>query len=399
MPRWVSMASFAAAVIALTGCEHVAYYSQGGDSTSESGVDPDRKKALGGVAACAFSLYEDFWSASTTLSGAAAAFEETPNDETRAAVQAAWTNAIAIWQQAELIGVGAAAPMGAPGGEGLRDQVYSWPLVSRCLVEQTLVSQAYAEPSFHETALVNQRGLAALEYLLFYPGSDNACSATSGINKDGTWAALSAEELGSRKRAYAAVSAQDMLVPVQGIDYGWSPARFRFMYTLATAGEPGSDLDSQVGAVRAVTHGLLHYLETQVRDGKLGHPLGLVDCATSTCPEAIESPYAGQSRDHVRNNLLGAQRLFEGCDASGGVGLAVVLEASGDGDIADAVHADLVAALAAADAIGDPSLGPALAEDPEKVKALYDAVSALTTTLAEDAIPILDSDPGAGEIK
>ena len=45
---------------------------------------------------------------------------------------------------------------------------------------------------------VDEKSLAAAEYLLFYGGTDNACSPSSAINGTGSWAALSADELATR---------------------------------------------------------------------------------------------------------------------------------------------------------------------------------------------------------
>lgn len=49
--------------------------------------------------------------------------------------------AFASWQENEVLQFGPAAPLAVAGGQELRDQIYSWPLVSRCAVEETLVSR------------------------------------------------------------------------------------------------------------------------------------------------------------------------------------------------------------------------------------------------------------------
>ena len=84
------------------------------------------------------------------------------------------------------------------GGKDLRDQIYAWPLGTRCFIEQELVAQRYKQPNFATQTLPNVRGLGTLEYLLFYSGTDNECAAAAPINAMGSWAALAADpaELG-----------------------------------------------------------------------------------------------------------------------------------------------------------------------------------------------------------
>ncbi|NUP06490.1 MAG: imelysin family protein [Polyangiaceae bacterium] len=392
-------------------CDRVGYYSITGSTGAGDGDDDDgssdgpstgqlstgsstpstitRAMVLDGVATCAVELYDDFAQAAANLEDATSALEDSPTAENETAARAAWVEAIARWQQAEVLRIGPAGPLTLPQGQGLRDYVYSWPLVSRCLVEQSLVKEAYAEDDWAAVGLVNTRGLVATEYLLFYGGSDNACSASSSINSQGTWAALGADEIAHRKRAYAAAAARDVAVKAAAIGAGWA-GEDGFAAMLADAGRSGSPFATDQAALNAVSDGLF-YIEHEVKDIKLGRPLGKTpECPEATCPGDVESLYAKVSRDHIRNNLLGFQRVFDGCDAASETGFEDLLRSVGAADLADRMSADVKAAIAVADGLPSSDLGGLIERDPATVDALHAAVKRITDALKTDFVTVLD---------
>jgi predicted lipoprotein len=395
-----TVAFVAAQLVATGACDRIGYYSISGSAGAGDGPSGasgsagtgtgtvSRAMVLAGVATCAEALYAGAATASAELDAAAATLAASPSEQTEAAAREAWKKAIGLWQQAEVIRVGPAGPTTA-GGEGLRDYVYSWPLVSRCLVEQNLVSQEYAETSFAATALVNTRGLAAAEYLLFYDGSDNACSASSSINVQGTWNALGPVEIAARKRAYASVVAYDVAQKTGEIHARWAGAD-GFGAALANAGASSSPFDSDQAALNAVSDGLF-YVEVEVKDMKLGLPLGKVDaCPGSTCPGSVESLYARVARDHVRNNLVGFERVWAGCDAAAATGFDDLLRSVGSGDLADRMAASLDGAIAAADALESADFVTLLETDKAGLEALHTAVKSLTDLLKTEFVTVLD---------
>ena len=291
--------------------------------------------------------------------------------------RAAWEQAIDAWQVAELLQYGPAGAFDTLGGKGLRETIYAWPDVNRCLIEQQLVSKAYEGAAFANTA-TSTRGLAALEYLLFYSGTDNACSATTDINTNGSWAALSPSELAQRKAAYARVAAADVATKTRGLIAAWEPNGF--LAQLTTAGRGSTLFTTQQVAISVVAEALF-VLDTEVKDRKLAMPLGLKDCANTTCPEALESPWADRGKQHLRNNLVGIRLLLEGCPAGMALGYDDLLEAVGAPALATEMRADLVAAAAAIDALPGDKLSQALTSDRASVQRVYDTVKELTDFL------------------
>jgi uncharacterized protein len=359
-----------------------------GDDGSDAGPEvPFSKPALlGAVADCAQARYREFRERAQALADKTRAAAENA-DETRAvAAREAWVAAIASWQEAELFRFGPAASVAEqPTGQGLRDEIYSWPLLSRCTIDQQIVSSAYKDQSF-SASLISGRGLGAAEYLLFYGGADNGCSEFSSINAQGTWAALGTVQLARRKAEYASAAADDIAAHAGALLEAWS-AGYREQLVMAGAGSVVFTTDHK--ALNAVSDALF-YADRELKDWKVGRPLGLVDCLTATCPEAVESPFALVSTAHLRANLVGFRRLFQGCRSGfSGLGFDDWLRAVGAADLADRMVAAARDAQIAVDEL-DPPLERAIVVDPNKVAAVHRAFKGVTDLLKAEFVTVLN---------
>jgi len=392
MPRIRFEESRSAGVFALTmlaclcACKESGGKPDGGNGPPAETV---RKELLGATAACEQTSARSFQAAAVELETATAALSASPEAGQREAARAAFHRAMDAWQVLEAMQVGPALPRSQPGGAELRDNIYSWPLVSRCAVEEQLVARGYESPDF-PTMLVSRRGLYALEYLLFYEGVDTACPPTSPVVSGGTWAALPAEELQARKRAYAAAAAKAVRERADQLVDAWEPGKGNFAGTLETAGTGNAVYPSVQMALNSVSDGLF-YIDLEVKDLKLARPLGLRDCAAETCPELLESLYAGRSKANLRANMVGFRRIAEGCgEGFAGKGFDDLLEAVGSELLAAKVRERLVAAEAALGAIEEPELALALVQDKASVRAYYDALKGVTDLLKTEVVTVLD---------
>jgi len=253
-------------------------------------------------------------------------------------------------------------------GEGIRDLVYSWPLNTRCRIEEQLASQAY-ENGFGGV-LVSSRGLTALEYLLFFAGRDTACNP--GTATANVFASLGATELEDRKLAYLGAVSSDVLANARRVVERWDPAGGNFGQTFVTA--QGYEDEQQALTILAWS---LLYVEREVKDWKLGIPAGF------TLNQPVNGPEAAFSRvatDAIVQNLHGFRRLFQGCGPLGeGLGFDDWLGAAGHDDLAtDILHA-LDAAEAAASTF--PELDSATTAE---LESFYFTMKALTNLLKSD---------------
>ena len=308
-------------------------------------------------------------------------------DAELAEARAAWGDAMFTWEQLELMQLG---PIGAvvaaegsvvtPGGEGLRDEIYSWPTINTCRVDQETAIESWGSDGFFTENLVTTYGLDALEHLLFAELA-TVCPGQVPPASDGSWDALGEAGVLANRADYAlAVSGELERVAGDLVD-AWSPDGGDFSGTLAVAGAPYED---EQDALNAVFHALF-YLETVSKDRKLARPLGLQDCGEASCPEDVELLASGAGAPALHANLLGFEALLTG---GGGAGLDDVLVDLGHGDLADTLQADLTAAIALAAALDRP-LDEAVVDSPAEVEALYDAVKAVTDTLKGDLATVL----------
>jgi predicted lipoprotein len=142
----------------------------------------------------------------------------------------------------------------------------------------------------------------------------------------------------------------------------------------------GTVYSSEADALNAVFHAMF-YLESQTKDVKLAHPLGIRDCDADVCPEDLESLYASASIDHIAANLEGFRALFFGIDGS----------ESFDDLLVAAGHEDLVTQVALrldeADAVIaelDTALVDAISHDLDSALAVHTKVKAVTDLIKNE---------------
>ncbi len=212
-------------------------------------------------------------------------------------------------------------------------------------------------------------------------GTDNTCSPLSGINTDGSWAATTPEELERRRARLAHSLATVVHRRAQELVSAWEPDGGDFLGELRRAGEDGAVYGSGREGLNAVTDAMF-YVDLVLKDRKLALPAGLsLDCPEDTCPEWVESRWAGRSIQHVLDNLAAFELLFlggpPGEDARGFDDLLAEL-----GE--DAMAAEMVTAIADARAAFeaiDVTLREAVTSDAATVRAAYDLVKRITDIL------------------
>jgi predicted lipoprotein len=345
---------------------------------------------LSSIAACTTLQYCQLEGLAERFETAARSYAEQQTDANRDAARDAWYFLMRQVEVADLFQFGPAASGMEPGGQGVRDEIYIWPAANRCRLEELLVGKAYERTDFAGTPAAG-RGLTAAEYLLFEVGSSNACPASRPINSEGSWAALSAEELSERKAKYLQAVAVDVLARARALHEAWRAEGGNFARELA---EPdGAPYADQQAALNAVGGALLVYMDKQAKDAKLGAPLGLIEGSDTSIPALRESLYANVSSDHLQANLAGFRLLAQGCAAGQrGLGFDDWLRAANAGAVAD----DLIGALDAADealATLDPPLDQALLSDRPKVLAVHAAIKRITDLLKGQVSSVLDLEP------
>ncbi len=354
----------------------------------DTGVPFTKAGLLTAIADCAVEHFADVEAKVRALRDAAHTFETDRTDAKASAAKTAWLDAMASFEEAEVFRFGPGGNPPLPGAKSFRDSLYAWPHQNRCKVDEQIVAKTYAAPNF-ATTLVTGRGLAALEYLIFYGGNDNGCSSLSALNSQGTWAAVSPLELSIRKAAYAAVASDDALATATSLSNAWLKTAGNFHAQLATAGAGSVVYATQQDAFNSINDGLF-YVEIEVKDLKVGRPAGIFECENATCPDAVESPYARASTAHIHNNLVGFRKMLQGCGKDyGGLGFDDWLRDVGAGDLADRMLSATVASQSAIDAL-NPPLEQALVTDIAKVQSLHATLRGITDPLKTEFVTVLN---------
>lgn len=385
----------AAALLALTAstaCRRV--------STGDDGAAEERRKLVTELGRNVIvPTYEEFVTKAEALNVAASAWAEALRaapSETGVApesVRDAWRDAMAVWQRAEVMQVGPAAPQGTRvGGRGVRDEIYSWPTVNSCRVDQNVVSGDYAQANFFNTQLVNGYGLDALEYLVFNDNPGNTCQPRIPINDLGTWNALGDAEVWQRRADYATATSTHLVTEAKALLAAWTDEEDGFLRHFEKAGLAGSDYATAAEALDDVFAGMF-YVDLIVKDVKLAIPAGIDRSCTDVCPDALESQWGRHSGENVRANLEGLQRLYHGGvpgedDESKPYGFDDLLIEMNAGDLARAFGDTIEEAIARLEALG--SLEDALDLEPDAVRDIHGSVKAVTDELKTRFVTVLN---------
>lgn len=303
------------------------------------------------------------------------------------AVRDAWREAMVAWQRAEVMQVGPAAPRGLrTRGRGVRDEIYSWPTVNSCRVDQHILKGDYARANFFNTQLVNAYGLDALEYLLFNDSTGNTCQQRT-LDQD-AWKAMDGKELWQRRADYAAATSAHLVETARALLEGWTDEEDGFLKHVENAGLSGSEFATAAEALDEVFAGMF-YVDLVVKDVKLAIPVGIDRSCVDVCPDRVESRWARHSGENIRANLEGLQLLFHGGDPEGdGYGFDDLLVEMNAGELAEAMESVIAESIASLTRLG--SFEDALENDPDAVRAVHTAVKDVTDELKTRFVTVLN---------
>lgn len=355
-----------------------------GTSTGSGMVDAfDKNALLDSLVGQVIAPTQDaFIEAAATLEKAAGSYAESLDSADLKQTRDAFVAAMKLWQRLEMMQVGPAGAMGTVvGGQDLRDEIYSWPTVNPCRIDQETVEGVYLDPSTFQAEHINVRGLDALEYLLFNESTDNSCPPQNSINSNGSWDAV--PDLAQARAQYAQTLAVLTRQRAEALRSAWKNG---FAGELTSAGKGSGLFPSAQAGLNAIADALF-YLDKETKDMKLAVPAGLSDCDDETCPSALESRFARISKEAIRANIEGFRLLFTGGE---GLGFDDWLTGLGAETLATKMLKDIDAAIASLEAIEEPTLLEALSSDRKSVETAYFAVKAVTDELKSQFVGVLD---------
>lgn len=315
-------------------------------------------------------------------------YKDAPTDPAaQAAAQDAWRDAMRAMQRVNLVEVGPAGPPGVVvGGQGLGDEIYAWPLINRCKIDQTIVSRDYENVETVGGYSVNARGLGAIEYLLFpLPDNANSCPANDPINMFNMW--ILVNDMNARRGTYAHHAALQALYQATRLRAEWEPNAGDYLRFVRDPSVSGSPYSSSQQVLNAMSDAIF-YLYSETRDMKVAYPAG-INSLDGPQPSFVESTNSDTALAHIRTNIEAFRETFTGGPpGSTNLGFDDLLVQMGQGSVATDMIARTDAALAACDAVTGP-LEAAVIDNPAQVQALYDALKGVSDLLKADFISVL----------
>ena len=188
-------------------------------------------------------------------------------------------------------------------GAQLRNKISSYHAgpVSTCGIDEIAVLSENAGFDLSERP-ANQRGMGALDYLLFNKSLLHSCPPQASITSD--WNELSESLRFEARCAAAKLLSEDLANAASTIHDAWHPDEGDFSSEFTEEATVGQNLQSLTDA--------MFFLEEGAKDAKLGNPLGIVAaCSSTTCPNMIQFPHSKLSLAAVNANVISFQALFD----------------------------------------------------------------------------------------
>lgn len=220
--------------------------------------------------------------------------------------------------------------------------------LSTCGIDQAVVQASQSTDFDVATRTLNQRGIGAVEYLLFNDDLTHTCP--SQISETADWDARSETERRQLRCEYAVLMSEDIAEAADTILDAWSVEDGNFRGQFINPSNLATSLESLSDA--------MFYIELDVKDAKLGLPVGLSDdCLDFACPGTIESPYAENSLQNIRDNLIGFEAMMTGGE---GLGFDDLIASQGADDLNSRFAGNTQLALANIDGQSESLLSQSL---------------------------------------
>jgi len=194
-------------------------------------------------------------------------------------------------------------------GAQLRNKISSYHdgPVSNCGIDEIAILNEAAGFDLSERP-ANQRGMGALDYLLFNKSLLHSCPPQASTTSD--WNDLPESARFEARCAAAKLLSADLANAASSLHDAWHPDEGDFITEFTEEATVGQNFQSLTDA--------MFFLEEGAKDAKLGNPLGIVAaCSSTTCPNMIQFPHSKLSLAAVDANVISFQALFDVNDETG----------------------------------------------------------------------------------
>lgn len=342
--------------------------SEKGDTgTDEEGTDTELAFDQGAMLThigekVIFPHYADFKNKATNLHNAVKLFTESPTEEALENARETLKETYLAWQRVNLYEFGPAEDL------ALRQNMNEFP-TQYVTIENNIASGTWDLTSFRN---IDQKGLPALDYLLFREGSSSA------MLPDFTTA-----ENAAKRRQYLQEVADEVHELATEVYNGWDPQQGNYLGTFNTT--LGNSANSSLSLL--VNNVNIGY--EIIKNKKLNIPLGNRTIDGQPIPRAVEAYYSGISLELMKANLQSVEDTFRGvANGTDGPGLDDYLDAhykAGNiqNDLTDQILMQLAKAQQAVNALPEP-LSEAVTMANEAGNKAYTELQSLVVYLKND---------------
>jgi len=301
------------------------------------------------------SSYSNMQRATDSLLALTRKFVAGPSTSTLSQLQNQWVVAKLAWKQAEVFNFG---PM---DGLGIETSIDYWPTNSFG-IESTLGTDKEIGTKFLLTIPSNQKGLPAIEYLLFSKPGEEVINQFNASQK---------------RKDFLLALTEGLNQLIQSLHSEWAPDGNNYSKTFV--GAVGNDVGS---STTMLTNEMIYLLE-EIVNVKIGAPSGIKGPGGPK-PGLVEMIYANKSKEAILENLTMLEEVFSGGD---GIGFDDYLDAlhiqEGNETLSKAIKSQFISSKMAVEAIDGP-LKDAITSGPEKVKVAYSEVQKLLILIKTD---------------
>lgn len=298
-------------------------------------------------------ILKDLQAFSTGTSGLlekVSALKAAPSATTLSAAQDAWKNVSEKWA--------ACAPynFGPMEDQLLQAKIDKWP-VDRDKIETAISSGTTINNDYINTRGASEKGMKALEYLLFNFNEGNAT----------VLAQLSTGTDAAKRMDYLVALAQNLQQQANTLYTAWDPAGGNYLGQFVAA--DGNDVSSSIGKL---VNAFAFYTDV-IKNMKVGDAIGKMG-DDNPHPDMVELYESGTSLATIKGNLKSMERVFRGGDGQGFDDLLNHLNAQRNGSkLSEVVMASWQQLYIRTDAIGSP-LQNAVTGEKARVEELWTAL-------------------------
>jgi predicted lipoprotein len=300
------------------------------------------------------------------LEEAAIEFTESRNEDNLEKLRDAWLSAYVAFQHCGYFNFGPADNL------VFNPSVNTFP-ISKIKIDDNISSGSYDLSTISSNSA---KGFAALDYLLY------------GLNPDAESVVelYETDDEASARRQYLLDVVADLKSRCDAIYQRWSPAGNNYLGTFVSL--TGNDVGSSTGML---LNGAIQYFETDVRDNKIGKPLG-IRSLNVPIPGNCEALYAQKSILLATESIKALQNLYLGKGKTEGVGFddyLTALNARHNGDaLASVIASQINLALTKTAAIPEP-YSETVEQNPDPAMAAYQELQKLVVLLKADMMSAL----------